>query len=86
MTNLASTYQSQGRWDEAEKLQMEVMNTWKVKLGSGPLTTMNNLALSYQNQGRWDEAEKLQVKLITSTDSPCHEQFGIKLPESGKVG
>ncbi|KAF8331777.1 hypothetical protein F5887DRAFT_1081116 [Amanita rubescens] len=46
MDNLASTYQNQGRWDEAEKLQVKVMNAIKAKLGSDhpdTLCTMHNL-------------------------------------------
>jgi hypothetical protein len=34
MANLASTYRNQGRWDEAEKLEVDVMNARKAKLGS----------------------------------------------------
>jgi hypothetical protein len=44
-------WQNQGRWDEAEKLQVEVMNATKAKLGSDHLahalaTGMHNLAES----------------------------------------
>src|SRR6266576_3703359 len=64
MSNLASTYFNQGRWDEAEELQMDVMDVIKTKLGSDHsfnLTSMANLALTYMYQGRWDEAKKLQM-------------------------
>ena len=50
MSNLALNYQNQGRWDEAEKLQVEVMETCKVKMGldhPDTLTAMNNLASTY---------------------------------------
>ncbi|KAL2859770.1 purine and uridine phosphorylase [Aspergillus lucknowensis] len=57
MHNLAVTYQKQGRWKEAEKLQVQHPST---------LTSMNNLALTYRNQGRWKEAEELQVQ-VTET-------------------
>jgi hypothetical protein len=69
MANLASTYRNQGRWDEAEKLQVDVMNARKAKLGSDhpdTLTSMANLASTYWNQGRWDEAEKLQVDVMNA--------------------
>jgi hypothetical protein len=62
MANVASTYMNQGRLDEAEKLQMDVMSARKTKLGSNhsdTLTSMAHLASTYQNQGGWDEAEKL---------------------------
>ncbi|KZL83841.1 kinesin light chain 3 [Colletotrichum incanum] len=64
MANLASTYRNQGRWEEAEKLDVQVMETRKTKLGADhpdTLTSMANLASTYRNQGRWEEAEKLEV-------------------------
>jgi hypothetical protein len=33
MANLASTYRDQGRWEEAEKLEVQVMETRNTKLG-----------------------------------------------------
>ncbi|KAG4427745.1 hypothetical protein IFR05_016773 [Cadophora sp. M221] len=48
MANLASTFADQGRWEEAEKLELQVMETRKTKLGANhpdTLTSMNNLAL-----------------------------------------
>ena len=32
MANLASTYQNQGRWNEAEKLELEIMKL-KMRIG-----------------------------------------------------
>ena len=64
MTNLAATYKNQRRWDEAEKLEVQVMEARKEKLGSGHPDTLNsmaNLAVTYREQGRWDEGEKLDV-------------------------
>ena len=39
MANLASTYRNQGRWKEAEKLEVQVMETRKTKLGAGASST-----------------------------------------------
>jgi putative hemolysin len=64
MANLASTYCHQGRWNEAEKLGVQVIERKKTVLGAkypDTLTSMANLALTYCNQGRWNEAEKLEV-------------------------
>ena len=47
MANLASTLWNQGRWEEAEKLDVQVMETRKAKLGAdhpSTLTSMANLA------------------------------------------
>ncbi|KAL4990291.1 hypothetical protein BDW68DRAFT_194829 [Aspergillus falconensis] len=67
MVNLSSTYRSQGQWNEAEKLEMKVLQTskatWKTVLGEqhpSTLTSMANLASTYWIRGRWDEAEKLK--------------------------
>ncbi|KAL4919134.1 hypothetical protein BDW62DRAFT_209875 [Aspergillus aurantiobrunneus] len=62
MANLASTYRNQGRWNEAEKLGVQVMDTRKRHPDT--LTSMANLASTYWNQGRWDEAEKLGVQVM----------------------
>ena len=50
MANLASTYWNQGRWNEAEELQMQELETCKRVLGSehpSTLTSIGNLALTY---------------------------------------
>ncbi|OBT39371.1 hypothetical protein VE00_10239 [Pseudogymnoascus sp. WSF 3629] len=67
MANLASTYRNQGRWDAAEELDVQVMETSKKKLGADhpdTLTSMANLASTYSNQGRWDAAEELFVQVM----------------------
>ncbi|RYP70578.1 hypothetical protein DL771_005397 [Monosporascus sp. 5C6A] len=60
-------YYDEGRWEEAEKLEVQVMETSKRKLGAdhpSTLTIMANLASTYRNQGRWEEAEKLEVQVM----------------------
>ncbi len=64
MANLVTTYSNQGRWDEAEKLCVDVMNARKAKLGSDhpdTLTSIATLSLMYLTQRRSGEAQKLQV-------------------------
>jgi tetratricopeptide (TPR) repeat protein len=66
---LALTYWNQGRWKEAEELEVrvQVMETRKRVLGQehpDTLTSMGNLASAYQNQGRWKEAEELEVRVM----------------------
>jgi tetratricopeptide (TPR) repeat protein len=63
----AMCLQSDGWYNEAEKLFAEVVETRKRVLGSDhpdTLTSMANLALTYRNQGRWKEAEELGVHVI----------------------
>jgi Flp pilus assembly protein TadD len=59
MNNLALTYRNQGRWEDAEKLFVQVMETRKMKLGvdhPDTLGSMNNLAFTWKAQGRSAEA------------------------------
>ncbi|OCK77245.1 hypothetical protein K432DRAFT_461200 [Lepidopterella palustris CBS 459.81] len=55
IANLALMYSNQGRWKEAEDLEVEVMETRKRVLGEehpSTLTSMANLASTYRNQER----------------------------------
>jgi hypothetical protein len=55
MANLASGYRDQGRWEEAEKLEVQVLEVRKEVLGPehpGTLTSMNNLAFTWKSQGK----------------------------------
>jgi hypothetical protein len=57
MNNLASMYREQGRWKEAEELEVRVIETRKKVLGEDhpdTLTSMGNLAVTCMNQGRWE--------------------------------
>jgi uncharacterized protein involved in tolerance to divalent cations len=63
MSNLASTYWNQGKLNEAEGLQVMVMETSLRVLGEehpDTLTIMSNLASTYRNQGKLNEAEGLE--------------------------
>ncbi|RFU80041.1 serine threonine phosphatase [Trichoderma arundinaceum] len=67
LSELATTYGDQGRWDEAEKLQVQVMESRKAILGGDhpeTLDIMSYLALNFYEQGRWKEAEKLQTQAM----------------------
>ncbi|KAL5382943.1 hypothetical protein DPSP01_006212 [Paraphaeosphaeria sporulosa] len=68
--NCAMTLLSDGRYEEAEELFVQVMETSKTKLGAdhpSTLISMANLASTYRNQGRWEEAEKLQVQVMETS-------------------
>ncbi len=67
MAYLALTYQSQGRWKEAEELEIQVLETRKRVLGlehPDTLASMAHLASAYRNQGRWKEAEELELQVM----------------------
>ncbi|CAF9922484.1 MAG: hypothetical protein ALECFALPRED_002096 [Alectoria fallacina] len=58
---------NEGRWDEAEELEVQVMETSLRVLGQehpDTLSSMASLASTYRNQGRWNEAEKLEVQVM----------------------
>jgi hypothetical protein len=62
MANLAATYRTQGRWEEAEQLDMQVVETRKTKLGEdhpGTLESMANLAFTRKSSAHDVEAINL---------------------------
>jgi tetratricopeptide (TPR) repeat protein len=64
---LALAKNAQGRWDEAEALQVQVMEAVKKVLGAehpSTLTNMSNLASIYWHQGQWEEAKKLELQVM----------------------
>ncbi|CAN9172419.1 unnamed protein product [Alternaria alternata] len=66
----ATTLSSDGRYKEAEELQVQVMQRRKRVLDDehpSTLSSMANLASTYWNQGRWDEAEKLFVQVMETS-------------------
>ena len=65
----------QGRWREAEKLLVHVVDNCKKTVGEDhrhTLVAMANLASIYKGQGLWDEAEKLLVRAVAG----CKKNFG----------
>ena len=77
MANLAATYRNQGRWKEAEELNVEVMKTMKSVLGDkhpDTLTSMNNLAFTLQSQARHEEALALMEECFQSRQQVLGKQ------------
>ncbi|KAN0074941.1 hypothetical protein V8E54_007552 [Elaphomyces granulatus] len=68
MANVASSYRKQGRRTEAEKLEMQAMDTRKAHGQPG----------MYLYQGRWTEAEKLYVQVV---DARQYTGLSILHPE-----
>lgn len=59
ISNLATSYWSQGQWNAAEVLQMQVMETRQRVLGEehpATVASMDDLALTWKDQGRHSEA------------------------------
>ncbi|KAM0292373.1 hypothetical protein ACHAPM_011755, partial [Fusarium culmorum] len=77
MANLASIFRDQGRWKEAEELEVQVVDARKsvlVEDHPSVLASKTNLALTYSNQGRWKEAEELQVGVVDKIKRVLGEQ------------
>ena len=69
MGNLASTYRNQGRWEEAEELEVQVMETSSRVLGlqhSHMLTSMNNLAWKFWSLDLKKDAIQLMSEVVQS--------------------
>lgn len=67
MANLALTFWNQGRWKEAEALEIVVMEIRRQVLGErhpDTLSAMVNLASTFWNQGQWKEADELEMQVI----------------------
>ncbi|KAJ6025063.1 hypothetical protein N7540_005860 [Penicillium herquei] len=79
---LAIAYSLDGRWKEAEQLQVQVMKTRKTKLGKdhpSTLGSMANLASTYGDQGRWEEAKQLQVQVMKTSKTKLGEDHPFTL-------
>ncbi|KAL4934882.1 hypothetical protein BDV06DRAFT_217819 [Aspergillus oleicola] len=77
INRIAGCLDQDGRYREAEELEVQVLEIWKQVLGPehpDTLTSMANLASTYWNQGRSKEAEELE-----------HGEPGINLSESGTI-
>lgn len=64
---LSSTYVKEGRWSDAERLQLEVLYQRKIVLGpedSDTIMAAANLAITYSAQGRWKESEQLETEVL----------------------
>jgi len=81
MANLASTFWNQGRWKEAEELEVQVMETRKKKLGADhpdTLTSMNNLAFTWKGQGR----DAVAIKLMQECVQLSRKVLGAEHPQT----
>ena len=67
MSDLAITFCQQGRWKEAEELELRVMEVMRRVLGDehpNTLKSVGNLVDTYRHQGRWKEAEELALQVL----------------------
>ena len=70
---------SQGRFKEAEKLQLTARDVSHKAVGTehpSTLRSMSDLALTYFNEGQWKEAEAIQVEVLET----CKRILGTEHP------
>jgi hypothetical protein len=86
VANLASTYRSQGRWAEAEELEVQVMEARNRVLGPehpDTLASIGNLASTFWNQGRWTEAEELDTQVVEGTQEGVGARASLHAQQHG---
>ena len=81
ISNLAIAYSDQGKFTEAEKLQVELMSVDKRVLGADhpdTLAGLGNLGTTYCDMGKYAKAAKLQAQVLATqkrvlgTSRPTH--------------
>ncbi|KAJ5485022.1 hypothetical protein N7539_005010 [Penicillium diatomitis] len=81
-TTLFEQVSDLGRFEKSEKIQVQVLETRKKKLGkhhSDPLISMNNLATTYSCQGRWKDAEILYLQVLEIRKTLLGEDHNLTL-------
>jgi len=76
-TTIGHVLWKEGRWKEAEELDVKVMEARSRVLGEehpDTLSAMGNLASTYRNQGRWKDAEELDVKVMEARSRVLGEE------------
>ncbi|KAJ5455845.1 uncharacterized protein N7458_004109 [Penicillium daleae] len=85
---LAVAFRLEDRWEEAEYLEVQVLETRKKKLGAdhlSTLTSMANLASTYSDQGRWEKAEKLKVQVMETRKTKLGADHPSTLTSRGNL-
>jgi hypothetical protein len=85
---VADAYSLGGRWDDAEKLELQVVETRKRKLGADhpdTLTSMGNLALIYYRQGQWNAAQDLFVQVMDLSKKKLGADYPDTLKSMGNL-
>jgi len=81
MAYLASKYRDLGQWEDAEKLEVQVIETRKTKSGADhpdTLTSMVNLSFTWKSQGRDANA----LALIESCVQAQRQVLGERHPDT----
>ncbi|KAF3075071.1 hypothetical protein CFAM422_002863 [Trichoderma lentiforme] len=69
LNNLSWSYERQDRWEEAQKLEIELIEAHRVIFGDEDdvtLATMDEMVRRYKNRGQWQDAEILELRIMES--------------------
>ena len=86
--NIAFVYSKQGKWKEAEALQVVIMEKTKHLLGEehyDTLASIGTLASTYRHQGKLKKAEALEVAMIEKAKHLLGEEHSITLTSMGNL-
>jgi tetratricopeptide (TPR) repeat protein len=84
----AGLFLSREQWKEAERLQLQAIETRKEVLGEehpDMLASMGDLALIYSKQGWWEKAELLNIQVIEKKKSVLGEEHPSTLASMGNL-
>ena len=82
MGSLAITYKGLGKYVNAEKLEVGVLDIRTILAGEehpDRTTAMNNLAVTYAALGRYAEAEMLKIKVLSVRNRLLEKSTQIQL-------
>ena len=88
MCDLASTYESLGKYADAENLKIKVLDLTNRYLGEehpDTIWAMNNLAITYESLGKYADAEKLQIKVLDLTNILLGEEHSRTILAMGNL-
>ncbi|KAF6218183.1 hypothetical protein HO133_006142 [Letharia lupina] len=87
MIRLGSIYTSQGRWKDAEELQLQAIDVSSNMGMTVPerMLVMSHLASTYSHQGRLSEAERLQVQIMEANITQIGREDPMTLNNMGSL-
>jgi tetratricopeptide (TPR) repeat protein len=88
-TTIGHVLWKEGRWKEAEELQVKVMEARSRVLGVEHPDTLRataSLASTYREQGRWKEAEELEVEVLEARSRVLGEEHPDTLNAMANLG
>ena len=83
MNNLAATHQNLAIYTDAEKVQIQILDTTNQLLGGehpDTITALNNLVIIYERLGQYADAEKLKIEILNVESGLLGEEHVKDIP------